>query len=83
MCQQGAADVPTFGVALEGLGAQVGDAVALEVLRPGEGLPTALLRTGEASVVVMLPGEERGVARGGITCQQELSWPGCQTLKKL
>ena len=70
MCQQGAVDVPTFGVALEGLGAQVGDAVALEVLRPGEGLPTALLRTGEASVVVVLPGEERGVARGGITCHR-------------
>ena len=78
----GAVDVPTFGVALEGLGAQVGDAVALEVLRPGEGLPTALLRTGEASVVVVLPGEERGVARGGSTCQRELSWPRCQTLKK-
>ena len=54
--QQGAVDVPTFGMALEGLGAQVGDAMALEVLRPSEGLPTALLLTGEASVVVVLPG---------------------------
>ena len=42
-------------MALEWLGSQVGDAVALEVLCPGEGLPTALLWTSEAAVVVMLP----------------------------
>lgn len=54
---------PTVYVALKGLGAQVGDAVALEVLCPGEGLATALLWAGEAPVVVMLP-EIRG--RGGM-----------------
>lgn len=47
----------TFCVALEGLGAQVGDAVAFEVLCAGEGLAAALLRTGEATVVVVLPAE--------------------------
>lgn len=52
-------------MALEGLGSQVGDAVALEVLRPRERLPTALLGTGEAPVVIMLPGAQRGVRREG------------------
>lgn len=45
----------TFCVALKRLGTQVGDAVALEVLSPGERLPTPLLCTDKATVVVVLP----------------------------
>ena len=46
---------PTFCMAVEGLGAQMGDTVTLEVLRPGEGLATALLRTDKATVIIMFP----------------------------
>lgn len=45
----------TFCVALERLGAQVCDAVALQVLGSGEGLPTTLLCADEATVIVMFP----------------------------
>lgn len=45
----------TFSVALERLGAQMSDAVALEVLGSGEGLPTTLLRADKATVVVVFP----------------------------
>lgn len=46
---------PTFHGTLERLGAQVGDAVALQMLRPGEGLAAALLLTDEAPVVLVFP----------------------------
>lgn len=46
---------PTFHRTGEGFGAQVGDAVALQVLGPGERLATALDGAGEAAVIVMLP----------------------------
>lgn len=46
---------PTFHGTGEGLGAQVGDAVALQVLGPGERLAAALDRAGEPAVVIMLP----------------------------
>ena len=49
----------TFSVALEGFGAQVSDAVPLQVLRPGEGLPTSLLRADEAPVIVVFPEKHR------------------------
>lgn len=39
----------------EGLGAQVGYAVAFQVLGPGEGLAAALDGTGEPAVVLVLP----------------------------
>lgn len=42
-------------MALEGLGAQMGDAVTLEVLCPGEGFPTALFCTDKATVIIMFP----------------------------
>lgn len=46
---------PTFCMALEGLGAQMGDTVSFEVLCPGEGLPTTFLHTDEATVIIMFP----------------------------
>ena len=45
---------------LKGLGAQVRDAVTLQVLGTGEGLATALLRAGETPVIIVLPGEGEG-----------------------
>lgn len=55
-------------MALERLGAQVCDAVALQVLGPGEGLPTALLRANETTVVVVFPdGDTRGERELSIT----------------
>lgn len=42
-------------MALKGFGAQVGDAVALQVLSSGERLSTALLRTDKSTVIVMFP----------------------------
>lgn len=53
-----AAPILTFNMALKGLSAQVGDAVALQVLCPGEGLATALFWAGEAPVVIVLPENE-------------------------
>lgn len=50
----------TFCVALEGLCAQMGDAVTLEVLRPGEGFPTTLHCTDKTTVIVVFPGEHMG-----------------------
>lgn len=44
-----------FHGAHERLRAQVGYAVAFQVLGPGEGLPTALHGTGEPAVVFVLP----------------------------
>ena len=46
-------------MALEGLGAQMCDAVTLEVLRPGEGFPTTLLCADEATVIIMFPDKHR------------------------
>lgn len=45
----------TFCVALERLGAQMCDAVTLEVLGSSKGFPTTLLRADKAAVVVMFP----------------------------
>lgn len=45
----------TICVALKRLGTQMGDAVALEVLGPGEGLPTPLLSTDKAAIIIMFP----------------------------
>ena len=42
-------------MALERFGAQVGDAMAFQVLCPGEGLAAAVLRAGKAAVIVVLP----------------------------
>lgn len=44
-----------FHGAHERLRAQVGYAVAFQVLGPGKGLPAALYGTGEPAVVVVLP----------------------------
>lgn len=46
-------------MALEGLGAQMGDTVTLEVLCPGEGLPTTFLCADETTVIIMFPIKER------------------------
>lgn len=42
-------------MALKGFGAQVGDSVALQVLGPGERLPTSLLWTNKATVIIVFP----------------------------
>lgn len=50
----------TFSVTLEGFGPQVGDAVTLQVLRPGEGFPTTLLGADEATIVIVFSEERQG-----------------------
>lgn len=47
---------------LEGFGPEVGDAVTLQVLRPGEGFPTTLLGADEATVVIVFSKESGGQA---------------------
>lgn len=49
----------TFYWALERLSAQVGDTVAFQVLCTGKGLPTPFFWTGEAPIIIMLPGREK------------------------
>lgn len=46
-------------MALEGLGAQMGDTVTFEVFCTGEGFPTTLLCTDKATVIIMFPDEHR------------------------
>lgn len=50
----------TFSVTLEGFGPQVGDAVTLQVFRPGEGFPTTLLGADEATIVIVFSEERQG-----------------------
>lgn len=45
----------TFCMALEGLGAQMGDTVTFQVLCPGEGFPTSLLCAHKAAVIIVFP----------------------------
>lgn len=47
---------------LEGFGPQVGDAVTLQVLRPGEGFPTTLLGADETTIVIVFSKESGGQA---------------------
>ena len=51
--------VLTFSMALEGLGAQMGDTMTLEVLCPGERFTTTLLCAHKATVIIMFPDEHR------------------------
>lgn len=42
-------------MALEGLGAQMGNTVTLKVLCSGEGFPTTLFCTDKTAVIIMFP----------------------------
>lgn len=66
----------TFSVTLEGFGPQVGDAVTLQVLRPGEGFPTTLLGADEATIVIVFSEENKVKVRWGhATAEREGSEP--------
>lgn len=45
---------------LEGFGPQVGDAVTLQVLRPGKGFSTTLLGADETTIVIVFSEEGQG-----------------------
>lgn len=57
-------------MALEGLGAQMGDTVTLEVLSSGEGFPTTLLCTDKATVIIVFPDKHREGDYGQWTLSQ-------------
>lgn len=66
----------TFCMALEGLGTKMCDTVTFEVLSPGEGLPTAFLRTDKPTVVIMFPDENTETQT--LKCQGEVTRQTCQ-----